>query len=143
MRLCGQASHFEPRYHGQKGANQQIAKISIGSFMRKTLDLNDVQIFASAARAGSLSEAAKELGLPTSTVSRSLTRLEKHLRLLLVRRGQRGLVLTDAGSEYLNSSVEALHTFGNAGELVGRNRSHPRGVLRVACPITMARDVLG
>jgi DNA-binding transcriptional LysR family regulator len=111
--------------------------------MRKALDLNDVQIFASAARAGSLSEAAKELGLPTSTVSRSLTRLEKHLGLLLVRRGQRGLLLTDAGSEYLNSSVEALHTLRNAGELLDRNWSHPRGVLKVACPITMARDVMG
>jgi hypothetical protein len=51
--------------------------------MRRALDLSDVQIFASAARAGSLSAAAKELGLPTSTVSRSLTRLEKHLGLLL------------------------------------------------------------
>ena len=111
--------------------------------MRRALDLNDVQIFASAARAGSLSEAAKELGLPTSTVSRSLTRLEKHLGLLLVRRGQRGLLLTDAGSEYLNASVEALHTMRNAGELLDRNRSHPRGVLKVACPITMARDVMG
>src|ERR1700691_2190049 len=90
-----------------------------------------------------LSEAAKELGLPTSTVSRSLTRLEKHLGLLLVRRGQRGLLLTDAGSEYLKSSVEALHTLRNAGELLDRNRSHPRGVLKVACPITMARDVMG
>jgi DNA-binding transcriptional LysR family regulator len=111
--------------------------------MRKALDLNDVQIFASAARAGSLSEAAKELGLPTSTVSRSVTRLEKFLGLLLVRRGQRGLVLTDAGSQYLNSSVEALHTLRNAGELLDRNWSHPRGVLKVACPMTMARDVMG
>jgi LysR family transcriptional activator of dmlA len=120
-----------------------LRKSRFGSFMRKALDLNDIQIFASAARAGSLSEAAKELGLPTSTVSRSLTRLEKHLGLLLVRRGQRGLLLTDAGAEYLNSSVEALHTLRNAGELLDRNRSHPRGVLKVACPITMARDVLG
>jgi LysR family transcriptional activator of dmlA len=111
--------------------------------MRKTLDLNDVQIFATAARAGSLSEAAQELGLPTSTVSRSLTRLEKHLGLLLVRRGQRGLSLTDVGREYLNFSIEALHTLRNAGALLDRNRSHPRGVLRVACPMTMARDVMG
>jgi len=126
----------------RKALNQKIAQISIGNLMRKALDLNDVQIFASAARAGSLSEAAKELGLPTSTVSRSLTRLEKHLGLLLVRRGQRGLLLTDAGSEYLNFSAEALHTLQNAGELLERNRSHPRGVLRVACPMTMARDVM-
>jgi len=108
----------------------------------KALDLNAVQIFASAARAGSLSEAAKELALPASTVSRSLTRLEKQLGLLLVRRGQRGLLLTDAGSEYLKLCAEGLHILRNARELLDKNRANPRGVLKVACPILMTRDVI-
>jgi len=108
----------------------------------KALDLNAVQIFASAARAGSLSEAAKELALPASTVSRSLTRLEKQLGLLLVRRGQRGLLLTDAGSEYLKLCAEGLHILRNARGLLDKNRANPRGVLKVACPILMTRDVI-
>src|SRR5580704_15482366 len=57
------------------------------------LDLNDVRTFVAVSQAGTLTAAAKELRLPTSTVSRALTRLEKHLGVLLVQRSPRGLVL--------------------------------------------------
>ena len=65
----------------------------------KNMDLNDVRTFVAVAQAGTLTAAAKELQLPTSTVSRALTRLERHLSVLLVRRSPRGLVLTDSGKE--------------------------------------------
>lgn len=105
-------------------------------------DLNDVRIFATAAGAGTLSAAAKELGVPASTVSRSLTRLEKHLDVLLVRRTTRGLTLTDSGKEYMQTCRRALRVLKDGSELVESRRSHPSGLLKVACPITMARDVL-
>ena len=60
---------------------------------------NDIVVFVAAAEAGTLSAAAKELGVPTSTVSRSLTRLEQHLQMLLINRSSKGFVLTDAGGE--------------------------------------------
>ena len=47
--------------------------------MGKALDLNDVTAFVAAAKAGTLSGAARDMGLPTSTVSRALTRLEEHV----------------------------------------------------------------
>jgi Bacterial regulatory helix-turn-helix protein, lysR family len=43
--------------------------------------------------------AAADLQLPISTITRILTRMEKNLDLLLVRRSQRGFALTDAGRE--------------------------------------------
>ncbi len=110
--------------------------------MDKRLDLNDVRIFVIAVRTATLSGAARELGLPTSTVSRSITRLERYLGLLLVQRGQRGVVLTDAGTQYLGSCQQALQTLKDGGELLDRHRVHPGGLLRVACPITMARAFL-
>ena len=110
--------------------------------MDKRLDLNDVRIFVIAARTATLSGAARELGLPTSTVSRSITRLERYLGLLLVQRGQRGVVLTDAGTEYLGSCKQALQMLKDGGEHLDRHRVHPGGLLRVACPITMARGFL-
>jgi molybdenum-dependent DNA-binding transcriptional regulator ModE len=70
----------------------------------KAPDLNDVTAFVAAGKAGTLSGAARDMGLPTSTVSRALTRLEEHVGVLLIRRNQRGLVLTDAGKEYLTSN---------------------------------------
>ncbi len=110
--------------------------------MYKRLDLNDVRIFVIAARTATFSGAARELELPTSTVSRSITRLERYLGLLLVQRGQRGVVLTDAGTEYLGSCKQALQTLKDGGELLEGHRVHPAGLLRVACPITMARAFL-
>jgi LysR family transcriptional regulator, transcriptional activator for dmlA len=108
----------------------------------KTMDLNDVRTFVAVAQAGTLTAAAKELQLPTSTVSRALTRLERHLSALLVRRSPRGLVLTDSGKEYLQSCRRALQTLRQGSQLVAGHRSKPTGLIKVACPVTMARDVI-
>jgi DNA-binding transcriptional LysR family regulator len=106
------------------------------------LDLNDVRMFVAVAQAGTLTAAAKELQLPTSTVSRAMTRLERHLGVLLVRRSPRGLVLTDSGNEYLQSCRRALQALRHGSQLIEGRRSKPSGFIKVACPVTMARDVL-
>jgi DNA-binding transcriptional LysR family regulator len=110
--------------------------------MRNQFDLNDVRTFVTAAQAGTLSAAAKSLNQPASTISRSLTRLEKHLGVLLVRRGSKGLALTDDGKEYLLSCRRALRTLNDGGELLEARRLNPSGVIKVACPVTMAREIL-
>src|ERR1700733_9450644 len=106
------------------------------------LDLNDVRTFVSVAQAGTLTAAAKELHCPASTLSRALTRLEKHLGVLLVQRGPRGLVLTDAGKEYLQSCRRALQSLQHGRDVLEGHRSSPSGLLKVACPVTMARDAI-
>ncbi len=105
-------------------------------------DLNDIRLFVVAARQGSLSAAARELRQPVSTLSRALTRLEKHFGLLLVRRGARGLVLTEAGQQYLAACKRALHSLREAAARIEESRSNPSGIVKVACPVTMARDVV-
>ena len=110
--------------------------------MRKTTNLDGVNIFVAVAEAGTFSAAAADLQLPVSTISRALTRLEKNLDLLLVRRSQRGLALTDAGKEYLVFCKRALRALREGRELVDAHRASPAGLLRVACPITMARDAI-
>jgi LysR family transcriptional regulator, transcriptional activator for dmlA len=104
-------------------------------------DLNDVRTFVLVAQAGTLTAAAKELDLPTSTVSRSLTRLEQHLDVLLVQRSPRGLVLTDFGREYLQTCRRALRTLRDGSELLELRRQRPHGLIKVACPVTMARNI--
>jgi LysR family transcriptional regulator, transcriptional activator for dmlA len=104
-------------------------------------DLNDVRIFVAVGHEGTLTAAALQLQLPTSTVSRALTRLEKHLDVLLVQRSPRGLILTDFGKEYLQSCRRALRTLRDGGELLEGQREQPTGLIKVACPITMARSI--
>jgi LysR family transcriptional activator of dmlA len=104
-------------------------------------DLNDVRTFVAIGQGGTLTAAAKELNLPTSTVSRALTRLEKHLNILLVQRSPRGLVMTDFGKEYLQICRRALRTLRDGSELLEGRRERPTGLIKVACPITMARSI--
>jgi LysR family transcriptional regulator, transcriptional activator for dmlA len=99
-------------------------------------------MFVAAAEAGTLSGAAKELGVPTSTVSRSLTRLEETLQMLLINRSSKGFVLTDAGTEYLESCRHALRALSDGSEALDRHRLNPTGVIRIACPGTMIRHLL-
>jgi DNA-binding transcriptional LysR family regulator len=105
-------------------------------------DLNDVRRFVAVAQAGTLTAAAKELHCPASTLSRALTRLEKHLGVLLAQRDPRGLVLTDAGKEYLQSCRRALQSLQHGRDVLEDRRSSPSGLLKVACPVTLARDTL-
>jgi len=104
-------------------------------------DLNDVRNFVLIAQAGTLTAAARDLSLPTSTVSRSLTRLEKQLDVLLMQRSPRGLALTDMGKEYLQTCRRALRTLRDGSELLENRRDQPGGLIKIACPITMARSI--
>ena len=60
-----------------------------------------MRAFLATAEAGSLSGAAKALGLTQPTLSRQVSALEDQLSLLLFERVGRGLALTDAGRELL------------------------------------------
>src|ERR1700721_500083 len=95
-------------------------------------DLNDVRMFFAVAQAGTLTAAAKQLQLPTSTVSRAVTRLEQRLSVLLVQRSPRGLVLTDSGKEYLQSCRRALETLRQGSQLVEGHRSKQTGLIKGA-----------
>jgi DNA-binding transcriptional LysR family regulator len=105
-------------------------------------DANDIVMFVAAAEAGTLSGAAKELGVPTSTVSRSLTRLEQSLQMLLINRSSKGFVLTDAGTEYLEACRHSLRALSDGNEQLDRHRLNPTGIIRIACPGTMVRHLL-
>lgn len=102
-------------------------------------DLNDVRIFVAIGQEGTLTAAARKLSLPPSTVSRALTRLEKHLDVLLAQRSPRGLIMTDCGKEYLQSCRRALRSLRDGSELLDSHREQPTGLIKIACPITMAR----
>jgi DNA-binding transcriptional LysR family regulator len=61
------------------------------------MGLEDIGTFVEAAERGSLSAAARELGVPKSTISRRIARLERELGQELIRRSSRTFNLTDAG----------------------------------------------
>src|SRR4051812_33214621 len=82
------------------------------------LDLNLVSAFVRVMETGSFTAAAKELGLPKSSVSRRVSALEAALRVRLLQRSTRKLVLTEAGRAYFDRVKTALGTLVDAGAAV-------------------------
>jgi LysR family transcriptional regulator, glycine cleavage system transcriptional activator len=69
--------------------------------------LNGLRLFEAAARCGSFKLAAQELNVTPGAVSHGVNSLEKWLDVELFDR-TRGLVLTQAGLDYLSYISEAL-----------------------------------
>ncbi|MFM0628654.1 LysR family transcriptional regulator [Paraburkholderia xenovorans] len=59
-----------------------------------------MQAFVKVADAGSFAQAAEQLSVSTSVVTRHVSSLEKHLGIRLFQRTTRKVVLTEAGAEY-------------------------------------------
>ena len=62
------------------------------------MDLNLLSVFEAVARTSSFSSAARELGIPKSSASRGIGRLEEELAVQLLFRTTRHVSLTGAGS---------------------------------------------
>jgi len=92
---------------------------------------------------GSLSAAARELGISTSAVSKRLARLEQHLGVRLLHRTTRRLSLTDEGEVYLDGASRILAEIGELERKVGSRRATPRGLVRVNATFGFGRRHVG
>ncbi|MGK5081983.1 LysR family transcriptional regulator [Bdellovibrionota bacterium FG-1] len=102
------------------------------------MDYNAVWMFVQVVQAGSFSGAARQIGVPKSTVSKRVAALEEALRITLLTRTTRKLKLTDAGRAYYESSVRAFAELGAAELETHATQKSPRGILRVTAPAEMA-----
>src|SRR6478735_7906910 len=96
------------------------------------MDLNEIAVFTTVVRTGSFTAAAKELGMPKSTVSRKVSDLEERLDARLLQRTTRKLSLTDAGRTYYDYGVRIVNEIEAAESAVGSLQDKPRGLLRVS-----------
>lgn len=70
-------------------------------------DWDDLRVFLSAARSGSLAAASSRLGIDPATVSRRIARLETALQATLIVRSPGGLRLTATGAQLLETGGAA------------------------------------
>jgi DNA-binding transcriptional LysR family regulator len=98
------------------------------------LDYNHVALFVRVVKTGSFTAAAAQAGVPKSSVSRSITRLEQEIGVRLLQRTTRKLALTEVGQAYfeaVSSSVDAI----DEADAAARERGvEPRGTVRVTAP---------
>jgi len=100
------------------------------------IELIDIRVFSKLSELTSFSAVSRVLGMPKSSVSRSLARLEEHLGVALVIRSNRKLALTETGLLFAGSARKILGEVEDAEEKVGQVRLTPRGLLRVSSPVT-------
>jgi DNA-binding transcriptional LysR family regulator len=108
----------------------------------KNVDLNEITVFVKVAQAGSFTLAAKQLGMPKSTVSARVSSLEKRLGTTLIQRTTRKLSLTQAGRSYFERCLQALHEIESAESEVANAQGEPRGILKITAPATLGSSLL-
>ncbi|WP_316397176.1 LysR family transcriptional regulator [Bradyrhizobium sp. 33ap4] len=107
---------------------------------RTTLDWEDVRVFLAIARFGSLSAAARSLGINHATVSRRIQTLEASLGEKLIERRPDGYVLTPAGTRAIgpaNDMEASAAILSRGGE-----DDRPKGLVRVNAPPSLAQAFL-
>src|ERR1043166_1016329 len=100
------------------------------------MDLNEITVFTRVVQAGSFTAAARQLGMPKSTVSRKVADLEARLDARLLQRTTRKLSLTDAGRTYFDYAARIVSEIEDAERAVSSLQQTPRGLLRVTAPVS-------
>lgn len=100
----------------------------------------DLGFFSVLASAGSLSAAARELGVTTPAVSKHLALMESRVGVALLNRTTRRMSLTPEGEVYLQHARRILGEIDDMEELLGVSRSTPTGLLRVNATLGFGRS---
>lgn len=103
----------------------------------------DLGFFSALAGAGSLSAAARELGVTTAAVSKRLALMESRLGISLVNRTTRRMSMTPEGDVYLDNARRILGEIEGMEELLGAARATPKGLLRVNATLGFGRSHVG
>jgi DNA-binding transcriptional LysR family regulator len=107
------------------------------------IDLGDLVVFTKVVETESLTKAGQLLGLPKSTVSRRISRLEEHLGAQLLFRSTRAVTVTQDGALFFEYCLRSMGVLRD-GERALQNRQHqPQGVVRVAIPYILGQTLIG
>jgi len=108
--------------------------------MTSSVQPADLGFFSTLASAGSLSAAARELGITTPAVSKHLALMESRLGVSLVVRTTRRMSLTPEGELYLESARRILGEIDGMEESLGLSKATPKGLLRVNATLGFGRS---
>ena len=98
--------------------------------------VEEMCLFVRVAEARSFTAAAARLNLSKSVVSRRVAELEARLGARLLNRTTRHISLTEVGEAFYRRVVQILSDIGEAERAVADMHGAPRGVLKVAAPMS-------
>jgi DNA-binding transcriptional LysR family regulator len=98
--------------------------------------ITGMQVFSRVAALGSLSAAARALGMSQTMATKHIAATEERLGVKLLHRTTRRLTLTEAGRRYLESVERILADVEDAESSAAADRFEVRGTLRVNAPLS-------
>ncbi|TQR33371.1 LysR family transcriptional regulator [Brevibacillus brevis] len=96
------------------------------------MTLTQLQVFVAAAKAGSFTRAAEEIGFTQSAVSQMIQSLEKELGVSLFQRSRSGITPTSIGERMLSHARDILNITSCMTEEANVARGISSGTLRIA-----------
>ena len=103
----------------------------------------EIEAFVRTIEAGSFTQAAKQLGLSKSAISRRLSDLEERLGTQLILRTTRSLSLTEAGEALFQRAVGLLADWNEAEADTASESCALAGRIRLAAPLSFGVEYLG
>ena len=105
---------------------------------------NSMRVFVSVVEQKGFSAAARLLGVPTSTISRKMSRLEQRLGARLLSRTTRSLTPTDIGRRYFERCKRIVGDIAEAEDEIRALHKIPRGRVRLSAmpTIPLIQDLL-
>ncbi|MDP4534733.1 LysR substrate-binding domain-containing protein [Alkalimonas collagenimarina] len=103
------------------------------------LNLNDLYFFVQAVDNQGFAAAARQLGIPKSTVSKRVAELEKSLGVRLIQRTSRTFTVTETGQDFYRHAAAVLIEAEMAEAVVKNRLAEPRGTVRLCASVPTAQ----
>lgn len=107
------------------------------------LDLGDLIVFTKVVETESLTKAGQLLGLPKSTISRRVSRLEEHLGAQLLYRSTRAVKVTQDGALFFEYCLRSMGVLRDGERALQSQQREPQGVVRIAIPYLLGQSLIG
>lgn len=107
-----------------------------------TLDLHQLQAFATVVASGTLGRAAVALHVTQPALSRTIRSLEDHMGASLFERHSKGMLLTDVGRALLPHAHSLLQASDVAKEEISAMLGLAKGTVRIATISSVASSIL-
>jgi DNA-binding transcriptional LysR family regulator len=99
------------------------------------LDLNDFYYFVQVVDRSGFTAAGRMLGVPKSTLSHRIQRLETELGVRLLNRSSRRFAMTDAGAEFYRHAVAMMRDAELAESAIRHRLTEPIGTVRCTAAV--------
>jgi DNA-binding transcriptional LysR family regulator len=106
------------------------------------LDLVDLTVFTKVVETESLTKAGQLLGLPKSTVSRRLSRLEEQLGTQLLHRSSRAVTVTQDGAVFFEYCMRSIGVLRDGERALQNQQRTPQGVVKIALPYVLGQSLV-